>query len=103
MWFIAGISAKIKELPSTKPRRCPVCEEIVRLHVTHRYITPHVFYIPTVKLRSAYQAICPRCAAIMTLHPERGRILERNPRVPIPDRDLKPQGKYRLSIHTRRF
>lgn len=103
MRLIAGLSAKIKEIPTTTKRSCPVCGRQVRLHVTRRYIMPHFFYIPTVMLQSAYQAVCPSCAAVMALRPQRGKILQKHPYAPIMDGDLKLQGRYRPSKHAKRF
>lgn len=75
MFFIAGIHSKVKDLGIIANSTCPICKKRGTLHLFHKYITPHVFFIPTFKLHNDYFAICTSCAAVVTVPPEKGRAI----------------------------
>lgn len=80
MFLLAGISSKVKESGVTGPTPCPACQKVAALHVCHKYMTPHIFFIPTFRFHSSYWATCPFCASIMELDKESGRAVERGER-----------------------
>lgn len=77
MFFIAGISGKVKDVGVLEPCPCPACGDSVSLHVCVKYSTPHIFFIPTFRFGVSYLATCPRCASVMELNPQNGKDLER--------------------------
>jgi hypothetical protein len=51
-------------------------------------MTPHIFFIPTFKFRSAYIATCGNCASILALDGEKGRAFAKDPHTVIRPGDL---------------
>ncbi len=78
MFFVGGISSKLKQAGSAACV-CPACGVRAQLHVIHKYMTPHIFFIPTFKFRSEYIATCGSCASVMAVPNNAGRGLERDP------------------------
>lgn len=89
MFFVAGISPKIKPLGMTSGCACPACKNISPLHVIYKYMTPHVFFIPTFRFHSEYIATCPNCASVMELQTEKGHAFRKDPDVRIETGDLR--------------
>lgn len=88
MIFFGGIYSKVKEAGYTPPCRCPACGNMVSFLVTVDYLTPHIFFIPTIRLRTRYLATCPSCASVMELRREVGREVERGRPVTVEQADL---------------
>ncbi len=78
MFFVGGLSSKLKPAGSAVCV-CPACKAQAELHVIHKYMTPHIFFIPTFRFRSEYIATCGNCASVMSLPSDVGRALERDP------------------------
>ena len=78
MFFIAGISNKVKETGQTDCI-CPACDRSVQMHICNQYSTPHIFFIPTFRYNQHYFATCPSCASVMELDREKGKSFERDP------------------------
>lgn len=96
MFFVAGISPKIKPLGMAYGCSCPACQNISNLHITHKYLTPHVFFIPTFHFNSEYVATCANCASVMELLKEKGSAFQKNPSTVISPGDLRVlQDNYR--------
>jgi len=88
MFFVAGISSKIKPKGVAESCICPACGMVSPLHVIHKYMTPHIFFIPTFPFHSEYVATCGNCASIMSIPPEKARAFIRNPGAGLDPRDL---------------
>lgn len=88
MFLIAGIDSKIRECPPIPNTLCPVCSRLVLMHVCNKYMTPTLFFIPTVRFRSSYLCTCPSCASVMELNRLKGRMLEKNPQLGILPGDM---------------
>ena len=88
LFFLFGISAKIKPAGIARRGFCPACRQEAPLHLTHKYITPHIFFIPTIRFNSSYVATCPYCASVMGLEPEKMRQIRQNPDTPVYEKDL---------------
>jgi hypothetical protein len=88
MFIIAGISPKIKPLGSIRGCACPACGEAAELAVIHKYMTPHIFFIPTFRFHSEYIATCGHCASILAIDEEKGRMFAKNPETVIRPGDL---------------
>lgn len=88
MFFLAGISSKIKELGSPADAVCGVCGSRDSLHIINQYMTPHFFFIPTFRFGNQYLATCRKCASLMELQKDKGEALRRGERVSIAADDL---------------
>lgn len=77
MFFLAGISSKVKDCGPAPNGTCPVCGASNRLHITTQYMSPHLFFIPLFRFGSSYIATCGHCASVMALEKNKGRALER--------------------------
>lgn len=96
MFFLVGISNKVKPAGFAHNGLCPACGHTGPLHLTHQYMTPHIFFIPTVRFNSTYLATCPACASVMELAPQKARELRSNPGAPVGPGDLHlVQNNYR--------
>jgi hypothetical protein len=89
LFFIMGISPKIKPLGSIRGGVCPACGGAAELALIHKYMTPHIFFIPTFKFHSEYIATCGRCASILALNEEKARMFAKNPDTVIRPQDLR--------------
>lgn len=89
MFFIAGISPKIKPLGMARGCPCPACKSDSPLHVIYKYMTPHIFFIPTFRFHSEYIATCANCASVMELQEEKGHAFRKDPNVRISSGDLR--------------
>jgi len=88
MFLIAGISSKIKPKGAAEYCACPACGTVSPLHVIHKYMTPHIFFIPTFPFHSEYIATCGNCASIMRVTPEAAKVFIRHPEAGLDPRDL---------------
>jgi hypothetical protein len=86
--LIAGVSPKIKPLGGIRGCACPACGNAAGLALIHKYMTPHIFFIPTFKFHSEYIATCGRCASILALNEEKGRAFAKNHKTVIRPQDL---------------
>lgn len=88
MFFVAGILSKIKPAGVITSCACPVCGSTFPLHVIHKYMTPHIFFIPTVHFHSEFIVTCASCASVAALSPEKGRAFRKDPAVTVFPEDL---------------
>ena len=88
MFFIAGISSKLKPKGSAQNCTCPACGTVSPLHVIHKYMTPHIFFIPTFAFHSEYIATCANCASIMSVMPESAKAFIKDPKAGLDPRGI---------------
>lgn len=88
MIFLFGIRSQIKPLGNITTCACPACGRSAPLKVIYKYMTPHVFFIPTFRFHREYVAVCGGCASVMALRNEKGRELLQNPAAQISPEDL---------------
>ena len=79
MFLLMGIDGKVKQCGVAHNAQCPVCFSHGTLHICNQYLTPHIFFIPTFRLRSRYLATCAHCASLMEVEKDTGRAFERDP------------------------
>lgn len=89
MFFLIGVHSKAKACGTATGDRCPACGRMGDLHVTIKYMTLHVFFIPTFRFGSTYLATCSGCASIMELNKLKGKAVERGRPVEILPEDLR--------------
>ena len=75
VFFLAGIQSKLKPLGVWERAACPVCGAGASLHVIYKYMTPHIFFIPTFRFHREYVASCSSCASMFRVLPEKGNAL----------------------------
>lgn len=88
MFFLAGISDKVKDCGTAPNGTCPVCGRSGTLHITTQYMTPHLFFIPLFRFGGNYWATCGHCASMMMLDKHKGKAVERDSSTPILPDDL---------------
>lgn len=96
MFIVAGISPKIIPLGVAIGCTCPACLSVSQLQVIHKYMTPHIFFIPTFRFNSEYIATCSNCASVMELQKEKGHAFQKDASTAISSGDLSVlQNNYR--------
>ena len=76
MFFLAGIHNKMQDLGMRGQCSCPCCAHQGTMHLSHSYLTPHLFFIPTFRFRSQFLLTCPQCASVMQLDTQLGKGLQ---------------------------
>lgn len=89
MFLLMGISGKVKDCGRAEHGVCPVCGKAGTLHITHKYMTPHIFFIPTFRWGSSYLATCASCTSLMELNKEKGKAVARGDEVWLSPEDLR--------------
>ena len=89
MFFVAGIHNKMQNLGMRGQCSCPCCAHQGTMHLSHSYLTPHLFFIPTFRFRSQFLLTCPQCASVMALDNALGERLRRNPSVVVSAAEMR--------------
>ena len=92
MFFVglAGIDGKVDYCGIAKGCSCPGCGGQSPFHVSKQYNCFHLFFLPLKKFHIHYAAVCPQCASISELGPEKGAQAEAEGVVTISRMDLAP-------------
>lgn len=89
MFLPVGIHGKIKDCGALPGSQCPVCRRVGHLHLTNKYMTPHLFFIHTFRFNNEYIVTCGSCVSIMALQEGKGRAIERGRQVRVHPQDLR--------------
>lgn len=89
MFFIGGIQSKVRAVGVWERAACPVCGERGVLYVINKYMTPHVFFIPTFRFHNEYVATCGACASLFEVSDEKAAALRRGEDVACEPGDLQ--------------
>lgn len=86
--IVTGLTGEIKKIGPAKYSLCILCDSQKPLYIVEKYITPRVLYLPTLRIRSSFVAICPSCHGKMLLDPAVGKKVRHHPETLILPRNL---------------
>ena len=86
--IVTGLTGEVKKIGTAKYSLCILCDSQQPLYIVEKFVTPRVLYLPTVKIRSTFVAICPSCHGKMLLDPAVGKKVRQNTETLILPRNL---------------